>query len=427
MLKPLLTLLLAFPAAAYSEPTLEEKLSQLIMVAIDASEAPKIKEAVESGLGGVQLQWGSYSLENTRALNADLQAWAAASRQKTPLFIGTDYEGGSVYVPTTLGLLELPTNMMLGAAADENETASLFYLAGKELRRAGINMALGPVLDVNTNPENPIIGIRSFGSDPALVGRIGTAVLNGFRAAGVITVPKHFPGHGATDADSHKETPRVSLMAKSIRAEHLPPFAAAAKLGAPAIMTAHILYPSLDPDNPATFSQKILGGLLRSELGFKGMAVTDSLDMKGAGGPAAVPASAVAAVKAGADLLLVGKTDFWEVRNALFRAVRGGQLSRERVNEAYARVIWAKERAGLARPQDYTSDFDKAYLELSNGLAAKAVTLVHDRAGLIPLKDRAKKVGVFLFMPPRFNENALGLYRALKASGFSTLQYTFEI
>ncbi|MDP2865700.1 MAG: glycoside hydrolase family 3 N-terminal domain-containing protein, partial [Elusimicrobiota bacterium] len=159
-------LLPAFQLQA-AEPSIEEKAAQLLIVSAEASDISAATAAALGGLGGVQLQWGSYSLEETRRLTETLQAAAAGSREGTPLFIAVDYEGGSVYVPTTLGLLELPTNMMLGAADDENNTATLFYLAGKELKRAGINMAFGPVLDINTNPKNPIIGIRSLGSDPA--------------------------------------------------------------------------------------------------------------------------------------------------------------------------------------------------------------------------------------------------------------------
>ena len=168
------------------------------------------------GLGGVQLQWGSYSLEETRRLTETLQA-AAAGQEGTPLFIAVDYEGGSVYAPTTLGLLELPTNMMLGAAADENNTATLFYLAGRELKRAGINMAFGPVLDINTNPKNPIIGIRSPGSDPAGASRLGGAIINGLKAAGVIAVGKHFPGHGRPSRTRTKPCPRSPFPPRASR------------------------------------------------------------------------------------------------------------------------------------------------------------------------------------------------------------------
>ncbi|MEK7722459.1 MAG: glycoside hydrolase family 3 N-terminal domain-containing protein, partial [Elusimicrobiota bacterium] len=241
MRRRLFLLLLLAPAvpARAADPPLEEKAAQLLIVSADAADISAAGAAARAGLGGVQLQWGSYSLEETRRITETLQAAAAASPSRTPLFIAVDYEGGSVYAPTTLGLLELPTNMMLGAAADENNTATLFYLAGRELKRAGINMAFGPVLDINTNPKNPIIGIRSLGSDPAGASRLGGAIINGLKAAGVIAVGKHFPGHGATEQDSHKTLPEISISTTGLHSAHLAPFRTAVALRIPALMTAH--------------------------------------------------------------------------------------------------------------------------------------------------------------------------------------------
>ena len=219
-----ITALLLSPVTlrAQAEASLEEKAGQVLMLSMDASEIARATAPIAQGLGGIQLQWGSYSLEDTRRLTEELQSAASAGRSRTPLFIAADYEGGSVYVPTTLGLAELPTNMMLGAADDENNTASLFYLAGRELKRAGINMALGPVLDVNTNPGNPIIGVRAIGDAPELVSRIGAAVMNGLRTAGILAAAKHFPGHGAAGQDSHKLLPVIRLTTEELEKAHLP-------------------------------------------------------------------------------------------------------------------------------------------------------------------------------------------------------------
>ena len=162
--------------------TTEEKVAQMLMISVDAADISAAELAAYSGLGAVQLQWGSYSLEKTKEIAARLQK-KARQAGFPPLFISVDYEGGSVYVPTTLGLLELPTNMMLGAANNAADTATLFYLAGKELRKTGINMALAPALDINTNPKNPIIGVRSLGADPIKTAELGKAIINGFKAA----------------------------------------------------------------------------------------------------------------------------------------------------------------------------------------------------------------------------------------------------
>jgi len=420
-------LLILAPAlnARAAEPSLEEKAAQLLIVSADASDISAATAAARTGLGGVQLQWGSYSLEETRRLTETLQAAAAASPAATPLFIAVDYEGGSVYIPTTLGLLELPTNMMLGAAGDENNTATLFYLAGKELRRAGINMAFGPVLDINTNPKNPIIGIRSLGSDPREAARLGGAIINGLRAASVMAVAKHFPGHGAAAQDSHKTLPEINVSTAELAATHLIPFKAAAALSVPAIMTAHILYPALDAANPATLSPAVLSGLLKRDLGFGGLVVTDSLDMRAITSRRTIARAAAAALKAGADVLLIGKGDPRAAVREIAAQVRSGAISADRLNDAYRKVVAAKRAAGLFSPPEAASPFDKAYLEITRDLSRRGLTLVRG-AGLLPLP-RDKKIAVIIFAPQRFAANAIHLYRTLLENEYKASQYLFDI
>ncbi len=418
---------LLLPAAQLraAEPSIEEKAAQLLIISAEAADISAATAAALGGLGGVQLQWGSYSLEETRKLTETLQAAAAGSQAGTPLFIAVDYEGGSVYVPTTLGLLELPTNMMLGAAADENNTATLFYLAGKELKRAGINMAFGPVLDINTNPRNPIIGIRSLGSDPAEASRLGGAIINGLKAAGVIAVGKHFPGHGAAEQDSHKTLPEISISTAELQATHLVPFKKAVELGIPAIMTAHIRYPALDKKNPATLSRAVLAGLLKRDLRFKGLVVTDSLDMRAITSRMPVSKAAAAALKAGADILLIGTGDPGAAVREIAAQVRSGAINEARLDDAYGKVQNAKRAAGLFEPAETSSPFDKAYLEITGDLSRKAVTLVRD-GGIIPLP-KDKKIAVIIFSPQRFAGNAIHLYRTLLESGYKVSQSFFDI
>ena len=419
-------LLLFSPALPLrAAPSIEEKAAQLLVVSAEAADISLATAAAKAGLGCVQLQWGSYSLEETRRLTDTLQAAAASSKEKTPLFIAVDYEGGSVYVPTTLGLLELPTNMMLGAAADENNTATLFYLAGKEMKRAGINMAFGPVLDINTNPKNPIIGIRSLGSDPAEAARLGGAIINGLKAAGVIAVAKHFPGHGAASQDSHKTMPEISISSTELQATHLVPFRRAIALGVPAIMTAHILYPALDRKNPATLSKEILFGLLKQDLGFKGLVVTDSLDMAAITSRMPIRKAAAAALKAGADVLLIGKGDFRAAVKEIAAQVRSGAISEARLNDAYSKVLEAKRAAGLFSPHEPPSPFDKAYLEITQSLSRSGLTLVKD-SGLLPLP-KDKKIAVIIFAPQRFAGNAISLYKTLLDNGYQASYYFFDI
>ena len=424
-LTALLLILLPAVRLRAAEPSIEEKAAQLLMVSAEAADISTAAAAARAGLGGVQLQWGSYSLEETRKLTEKLQADAAASPSATPLFISVDYEGGSVYVPTTLGLLELPTNMMLGAAADENNTATLFYLAGKELKRAGINMALGPVLDINTNPKNPIIGIRSLGSDPAEAARLGTAIINGLKAGGVIAVGKHFPGHGAALQDSHKTLPEIFLSTAELYAAHLVPFKKAIELGIPAIMTAHILYPALDPRNPATLSRAVIAGLLKKDLAFRGLVMTDSLDMKAITSRLPIAKAAAQALKAGADILLIGKGDPRAAIKEIAAQVRAGKINETRLNDAYQKVLEAKRAAGLFNAPEAPSPFDKAYLEITGKLSREAVTLAGGTCAL-PLP-RDKKIAVIIFAPQRFASNAIYLYRTLLENGYSASQYLFNI
>ncbi|HOW89497.1 MAG TPA: glycoside hydrolase family 3 N-terminal domain-containing protein, partial [Elusimicrobiales bacterium] len=412
---------------AGSGPSTEEKAAQVLMISIDAAEIARATAPAAMGLGGIQLQWGSYSLEDTRRLTDELQRTAASGVTRTPLFIAADYEGGSVYVPTTLGLAELPTNMMLGAADDQNNTASLFYLAGRELKRAGINMVLGPVLDVNTNAGNPIIGVRAFGNDAGLVSRVGAAVINGFRTAGVLPTAKHFPGHGAAGQDSHKTLPVVNSAASELEAVHLAPFRKAVELKVPVIMTAHIVYPAIDPSAPATLSRRVIGGLLKEKLGYGGLVMTDSLDMKAVTSRFPIHKAAALALKAGADLILIGKGDFLRARDEISRQVKAGTLEASRLDDAYARVLEAKRAAGLFDAAEYPSPFDKAYVKIAEALSDEAVTLVSDRDALVPLEDKSVKTAVILFAPPRFSGNALALYRALAERGYNVEQSVFGI
>ncbi|MEI7482514.1 MAG: glycoside hydrolase family 3 N-terminal domain-containing protein [Elusimicrobiota bacterium] len=412
---------------AQTSLSLEDKVGQLLMISIDAAEASKATEAIAQGVGGIQLQWGSYSLEDTRRLNEDFQRSALQNRLRIPLFIATDYEGGSVYVPTTLGLAELPTNMMLGAANDENNTASLFYLAGRELKRAGINMAFGPVLDVNTNPKNPIIGVRAIGGNPELVSKIGAAVISGFTTGGILTVAKHFPGHGAAEQDSHKLMPLISLTPAALDTYHLQPFKKAIEFRVPVIMTAHILYPALDPQKPATLSKAVIVDLLKKKLGFTGLVITDSMDMLAISSKYQIHKAAALAIKAGADIVLLGKSDFIKARNEIVRQVKAGIITETRVNDAYYRIYETKRAAGFFETQTYPSSFDKAYINIAETISREAVTLVRDRNGLIPLKDMTLKTAVIIFAPPRFSGNALTLYKALSAKGYPTEQSVFDI
>lgn len=407
--------------------TTEEKVAQMLMISVDAADISAAELAAYSGLGAVQLQWGSYSLEKTKEIAARLQK-KARQAGFPPLFISVDYEGGSVYVPTTLGLLELPTNMMLGAANNAADTATLFYLAGKELRKTGINMALAPALDINTNPKNPIIGVRSLGADPIKTAELGKAIINGFKAANIMTIAKHFPGHGATYEDTHKKMPEIKMTAEEINDTHLYPFREAMQAGVDGIMTVHILFSKLDPVNPVTLSSTVIQGMIRGDMKYEGLVMTDSLDMSGITSKLSIRKAAAAAVRAGADIILLGKGDFNAALNEIVLQVERGTIPISRIISAYEKIMAAKERAGLLKKEQETTDVDadRAYMEITNRISNQAITLLKDRKRVIPIPLKSK-VAIIIFAPQRFANNAIQLYKEFLSSGYDVTQYYYGI
>lgn len=419
--------LLASSAPAFEELSFEEKLGQTLVVFVDVDSAEQVRPAIEAGkIGGALIQWGNYSLEQTKQLITKLQTWAAKSPHKIPLFISIDYEGGTVYTPITLGFDYLPTNMMLSAAADEEGAAAIAYLAGLELRRSGVHINFSPVLDVNNNPDNPIIGVRSFGADPSNVTKMGLALIHGFKAAGVMSIVKHFPGHGDTEQDSHYAVPVVRADTKQMRQVHLAPFAAAIQQGVSGVMTGHVLYPALDAKNIATFSKPILQDLLKTRLGFQGLVVTDSLDMKSATAYCTIAGCAVRALESGADMILLGRyIKPLTVFGKAAQEVKEKNLQ-PRVEEAARKIFEAKRRMGLFdNEQTIPAPAHKAYRTELEKISAKAVTLVRDQKNLLPFTPPSKKptVCAVFFAPARFSDQLMDLSRPFLAKGWDVRSY----
>jgi len=301
---------------------------------------------------------GSLCLFGSNLTGDDAQATTLAARVHAvgPLcLVAVDEEGGDV---TRLDHAHGSRSVgaaVLGAGDDEALTRAVSADIGRRLARVGIDLDLAPVLDVNSAADNPVIGSRSYGADPHLVARHGTAAVLGLADAGVAACPKHFPGHGDTVADSHVAAPVVRADAALLRRRELVPFAAAVAAGAEAVMTAHVRVPAIDPDRPASTSAAVTR-LLREELGFDGVLVTDAIDMLGVCGPQAhgsVEAAAVASLVAGADLLCLG-ADWDEARvhsvvDAVVAAVADGSLERARLVEAADRVRRLGERCAARR------------------------------------------------------------------------------
>ena len=424
-------LMCVLPLAAqtrFEDLSPEEQLGQTLVVFVDVDSAELVRPAIEQGkIGGVLIQWGNYSLAETKKLVDKLQTWAANSPHKIPLFISIDYEGGTVYTPITLGFDYLPTNMMLSAARDEEGAATIAYLAGLELRRAGVHINFSPVLDVNSNPHNPIIGVRSFGSDPASVTRMGGALINGFKAADIVSVVKHFPGHGDTSADSHYDVPVVRASYSQLQKIHLAPFEAAVKQGVPGVMTGHILYPALDNKNVATFSRPILQDLLRGTMGFKGLIVTDSLDMKSATSYCTIPGCAVRALESGADMILLGRyIKPVSVFSQVWREVQAKHLEAA-VEDAARKVFDLKKQMGLLdNSRAVPAPIEEAYHMALAKISAESVTLVRDRKKLLPFKPAANKkptVCAVFFAPARFADQLMSFSKPFLQKGWTIRSY----
>jgi beta-N-acetylhexosaminidase len=268
--------------------------------------------------------------------------------------IAIDEEGGDVTRIAHQTGSPYPGNAALGAVDDPALTAAVYRGLGADLTALGVNLDLAPSVDVNSAAGNPVIGTRSFGSDPDLVTRHAAAAVGGLQAAGLAACAKHFPGHGSTTLDTHHEVATVDVPMDLLARRDLPPFVAAIGAGARAVMPGHLRVPGLTGDLPASLSAAALTGLLRGELGFTGVIISDALEMQAVSGPFGIPEAAVRAVAAGTDLLCLGRDQDWKsylaVRAALVSAVGDGRLPAARLADAAARVAELRAWLAVARP-----------------------------------------------------------------------------
>jgi beta-N-acetylhexosaminidase len=296
-----------------------------------------ILDAYDAGLAAVCLYGTNV------ASPVQLRELCAGLRAHSPnTLIAVDEEGGDVTRLHYLTGSPQPGNAVLGRLDDVGLTAASASAIGHELAGLGINLNLAPDADVNSAPANPVIGVRSFGAEPDLVARHTAAWIRGLEDAGVASCAKHFPGHGDTTTDSHLALPRVTADAATLDARELVPFRALVAARGATVMTSHILVEALDPDHPATFSSRILQDLLRRDMGFEGVIITDALDMAGASAQTGIPEAAVRALIAGADLLCLGSETgpalFEQTLTAIADAVEEGRLPVERLVDAVART-----------------------------------------------------------------------------------------
>lgn len=337
------------------------------------------------GLGGVCL-----FATNVRTPGR-LRRLTASLRAANPhAVVAIDEEGGDVTRLFADRGAPYPGNAVLGRIDDESLTREIGRAVGDALVEVGCTMTFAPDADINSNPLNPVIGVRSFGATPALVARHTAAWIEGVQSTGIAASAKHFPGHGDTATDSHLALPVVDLPLERLRERELAPFRAAIAAGTRTIMTSHILLPQLDAEQPATLSPRILHGLLRGELGFEGVIVSDALDMAGASGVHGIPEAAVRALAAGCDLLCIGTGNtadqLAEIVAAIEAAIEAGRLPAERVADAAARV------RALAPASDAESGADTS-ADLPADLGARIASSFHEAPGALERLAGAGRLG----------------------------------
>jgi beta-N-acetylhexosaminidase len=370
--------------------TLEQALGQKLTLSfVGAEPSAEILATIrQQHIGGLTL-FRALNVDNpaqVRALTEALQRAAQVSGQP-PLLISADQEGGTLFA--LAGTTPFPGNLALGATRSADLARRTGYALGLELAAMGVNVNYAPVCDVIINPRNPVVGPRSFGEDPALVARLCAAMIEGMQAAGVAAAAKHFPGHGDTATDSHHGTPVLLHDAARLRQVELLPFAAAVQAGTKLVMTAHVALPNFDDgsDLPATLSPNILQGLLRNDLGFTGVIVSDALDMQAIEQGPALIVEAIAATNAGVDMLLLTTgNDQRGIYAGLLQAARRSMLSPTAIMASAERIVALKRWVG-DRPQpslDVVGCTD--HHALAAEIAERSITLVRDTAHRLPLK-----------------------------------------
>jgi len=331
--------------------SLEEKVGQMILAGFEGRVAPDaatLRMIREDHIGGVILYKNNIAdtAKMTKLINAIKAANAKAGN--APIFVSVDQEGGKVSrLPAAYE--KIPEAAVVGRTGDEGLAERMGNLLAREVRSAGFNVDFAPVLDINSNPNNPVIGNRSFGASAELVERAGLAVMRGMRDQGVISVVKHFPGHGDTAVDSHLDLPVLNKTADQLAKLEWLPFKAAIGQQADAVMVAHILFPKIDPDAPASFSKVIIGDQLRGKLGYKGVVITDDMTMGAIAKHYNLAEASVKSIEAGSDILLAahGYDVEHNVYKALLSAVKSGRLSEARIDESVKRILTLKARYEL--------------------------------------------------------------------------------
>ncbi len=378
--------------------TIDKKIGQLMVFGFKGKTAtPEIKKLIQQQhVGGIILFGRNIgTTEEVLALTTELQKVAKESGHKQPLLICIDQENGVVR-RLGEGATIFPGSMLLGATGRSENAYITGLLTGRELKSLGINWNLAPVLDVNNNPDNPVIGVRSYGESAEMVAAFGKQAVKGMQDAGVITTLKHFPGHGDTNVDSHLDLPTIAHDMERLKQIELKPFIEVMEQGADTVMTAHVYFPAIEkqPGVPATLSKKVITDLLREELGFTGVVTTDCMEMNAISEGIGTAEGAVAALKAGVDLIMVShlQSRQYETLSLVKAAVQSGEITEGELDTAYERVKRLKadyltwEDIPLAATPVVPTDVGSKFHEVEAfELYKQGITLVKNEQELLPL------------------------------------------
>lgn len=337
-------------ALQVSSMSLEEKIGQMLLVGIDGTvlDDQAKRMIAEDKVGGIILY--KNNIQDLKGMVSLVNSMKESNNgNPAPLFMSIDQEGGKVSrMPKEYA--SFPSNGTVGTRNDADAAEMMGKLLAREVISAGFNMNFAPVLDINSNPDNPVIGDRSFGNSAELVSTLGIAEMKGIESEDVIPVVKHFPGHGDTSVDSHLELPIVNKTAEELAKLEWLPFQAAIKEGTDAVMVAHILFPKLDPDKPASLSSKIIGELLRGEMKYQGIVITDDLTMGAIMKNYDLATAAVDTINAGSDILLIAHGYDNEKRaiESLLDHVKKGKIQETRIDESVYRILALKAKYNLS-------------------------------------------------------------------------------
>ena len=362
--------------------TLDEKIGQMFIVGLDGyTIGDNSKELIEKYHVGGFILFSENIKNSNQMLNLINSLKETNANNKIPLFMAVDEEGGRVSrMPKELK--KIPSNKKIGEVNSEEFSFKLGAAIGEEIKSFGFNVDFAPVLDINNNPKNLVIGDRSFGKEPDLVRKLGTQTMKGIQSQNVISVVKHFPGHGDTSVDSHADLPLINNDLERLKSFELIPFKDAIENNADGVMVAHILLPKIDSENPASLSKTVITDILRGKLNFNGVVITDDMTMGAIMKNYNIGEAALKSINAGSDIILVchGYNNEVEIINALKKAAEDGILTEERIDESVYRVLKLKQKYDLNDNLIDSVDVNKINKNIEEVLNAFYTALLHNNS-----------------------------------------------